>query len=177
MQVSFFVFGISAMEAHECIFMCVIKFALDRLFVHIFRYRVVDIKQCNGILADTQVTDKLTDSASVNIYFAGYRNTSYLLDGCSHSKEQIRTVSGMQASIFRRSLHICDSLCAPLPSQVSVSSYCASFGRISGFLLPSPSSSSISFTTWPEFLDHRACFLKASNRSSSEFSSISTPRL
>ena len=50
---------ISAMESHKCIFQCVIKFAFDRLFVHILRYRVVDVKQCNCILAYNS-SDELT---------------------------------------------------------------------------------------------------------------------
>ena len=44
------------------------------------------------------------------------------------------------------------------------------------FLFPSPSSSSISFTT-AGIRSSPACLLNASKRSSSEFSSISTPRL
>ena len=50
---------ISTMESHECIFQCVVIFAFDRLFVHILRYRVVDVKQCNCILA-YNCSDELT---------------------------------------------------------------------------------------------------------------------
>ena len=67
----------------------------------------------------------------------------------------------------------------PLWSRIQsdkVSSYWASFTRISGFLFPSPSSAAISAAT-SAILGSPACLLNASNRSSSEFSSISTPRL
>ena len=43
--------GIAAVEAHEGILVCVIEFALDGLFVHICRYRVVDIEQRYCIVA------------------------------------------------------------------------------------------------------------------------------
>ena len=62
------------MESHKCIFMCIVKLALDRLFVHILRNRVIDVEQCDSILAHTG-TDKLTQCA-VNINLAGYRNAS-----------------------------------------------------------------------------------------------------
>ena len=65
-------------------------------------------------------------------------------------------------------------LCASTQSK-RVISYCASFGRISGFMLPSPSSASISFTT-SGIRGSSACLLNASNKSNSEFSSISTPK-
>ena len=54
--------------------MCIVKLALDRLFVHILRNGVIDVEQCDSILADAGA-DKLTQCA-VNIYLAGYRNTS-----------------------------------------------------------------------------------------------------
>ena len=38
-------------------------------------------------------------------------------DGCLHSKERNQTVSGMQASIYRRLLRIHDILCDLQPSQ------------------------------------------------------------
>ena len=50
--------GIAAVEAHEGILMCIRELAFNRLFVHISRNTVVDIKQGNGILADAG-TDKL----------------------------------------------------------------------------------------------------------------------
>lgn len=62
------------MESHKCIFMCIVKLALDRLFVHILRNGVIDVEQCDSILAHAG-TDKLTQCA-VNIYLAGYRNAS-----------------------------------------------------------------------------------------------------
>ena len=46
--------GISTVESHEGIFQCVIEFALDVFFIHISRYGVVDIQQCNCIVADTR---------------------------------------------------------------------------------------------------------------------------
>ena len=63
------------MESHKCIFMCIVKLALDRLFVHILRNGVIDVEQCDSILAHAG-TDKLTQGA-VNIYRARYRNTYY----------------------------------------------------------------------------------------------------
>ena len=42
---------VSAMEAHEGILMCVIKFTLDGFLIHIIRYSVVDIKQRYNIVA------------------------------------------------------------------------------------------------------------------------------
>ena len=50
---------VSTVESHESIFQCVVEFALDGLFVHILRYGVVDIQQCNDIIA-YYLSDKLT---------------------------------------------------------------------------------------------------------------------
>ena len=41
--------GISAVEAHECISVLIIKLALDGFLIHILGNRVVDIKQGNRI--------------------------------------------------------------------------------------------------------------------------------
>ena len=38
------------MEAHKCICMLIIKFALNTLFIHICRNRIVDIKKSNRVL-------------------------------------------------------------------------------------------------------------------------------
>ena len=43
--------SVSTVESHECVFQCIIVFSLDGLFIHILRYRVVDIKQGNDIVA------------------------------------------------------------------------------------------------------------------------------
>ena len=51
--------SISTMESHECIFQCIIEFSFDGFFVHILRYGVVDIKQCNDIVA-YYLSDELT---------------------------------------------------------------------------------------------------------------------
>ena len=65
---------IAAMESHESIFQCVIAiFALDVSIIQICRNRVVDIKQCNNILADNG-SDELGE-CTVDINLAGYRNT------------------------------------------------------------------------------------------------------
>ena len=63
---------IAAVEAHKCIFLSIVIFALDSAVVHIRRDRIVDIQQCNSILADNR-SDELTE-CTVNIHFAGYRN-------------------------------------------------------------------------------------------------------
>ena len=56
-------------------------------------------------------------NATININFAGYRNASEQSDGCLRSKEQIQTVSGMQASICpAKATYFRCSLCEPLPS-------------------------------------------------------------
>ena len=117
--------------------LCISEFAFDLFFVHICRNCIIDIKQRHCILAD-HGTDKLAQ-CSVDIYLTGYREFPVRSDGCSHNMERIRTVSGMLASIFLRSQHIYDILCAPQSSLSNVSSYWASFERISG-LLPAPSS-------------------------------------
>ena len=64
---------IAAVEAHECIFLSIVIFTLYIAVVHIRRYRIVDIQQCNCILADNR-SDKLAE-CTVNIHFTGYRNT------------------------------------------------------------------------------------------------------
>ena len=166
--------GISAVESHKGIFVCIVKFALDVLFVHIIRYGIVDIKKCYSILADTG-SDELTQ-CTVDIYLTGYRNSLCRSDGCSHSRVQIQTVSGMQASISRQSLHIFGILCAPRSSlsgsahTVPVSAGSQAFYCLLPVLLPS-------LLRLAGILSSPSCLLNASNRSSSEFSSISTPRL
>ena len=61
------------MEAHEDILECVVIFTLDVLVVHILGYAVVDVKQCNCIVAHNS-SDKLAECA-VDIHLAGYRDT------------------------------------------------------------------------------------------------------
>ena len=61
------------MESHKCIFQCVIIFSFDGFFVHILRYRVVDIKQCNDVVA-YYLSDKFTQ-CTIDINFAGNRDT------------------------------------------------------------------------------------------------------
>ena len=61
------------MESHECIFQCVIIFAFNIFIVQVSRYRVVDIKECYSIFTYNG-SDEFAE-CSVNIYFAGYRNT------------------------------------------------------------------------------------------------------
>ena len=62
------------MEAHEDILLCIIELALDLLVVDVCRNGIVDIKQCNSIIADNG-TDELAE-CSVDIYLTGYRNAS-----------------------------------------------------------------------------------------------------
>ena len=51
--------GISTVESHESILKCIVKFSFDGLFVHILRYGVVDIKECNNIIT-YNLSDELT---------------------------------------------------------------------------------------------------------------------
>ena len=60
------------MEAHECIFMCVVELILDGFSIHISWYGVVDIKKSNSIHRYA-CTDELTE-CSVDIYFTRYRD-------------------------------------------------------------------------------------------------------
>ncbi len=116
---------------------------LDIFFVHIFRYRVVNVKKCYCILTYNS-SDELA-KCSVNIYFTGYRNslccqtavhiTWYKSELCL----ECRPAFSGDCYIFAISFVFFYPV-------FNVSSYCASFGRISGFLFPAPSSSSISFT-------------------------------
>ena len=62
------------MESHEGIGMLVIKFSADRLCIHILRYRVIDIKQCYGILTYAG-SDKLAE-CSVDINLTGNRDSA-----------------------------------------------------------------------------------------------------
>ena len=66
--------GISAVEAHEGIFLGIVIFSFDVGFKHISGNRIVDIQQSNHIVADNG-SDELTQSA-VNINFTGYRDAS-----------------------------------------------------------------------------------------------------
>ena len=62
------------MESHESIFVCIVVFSFNRLFVHILWYGIVDIQQGYDI-----ITDCLSDEfrkCSVDIYFAGYRDSA-----------------------------------------------------------------------------------------------------
>ena len=59
------------MEAHEGICVRVVKFACNRLLVHILGHGVVDVEQGNGIFRHT-CSDKF-GKGSVNVDFAGYR--------------------------------------------------------------------------------------------------------
>ena len=65
--------GIAAVEAHKCILVCVREFALDGLPVHISRNGIVNVEQCNSILAYAG-TDILAQAA-ININLAGYRDS------------------------------------------------------------------------------------------------------
>ena len=56
------------------ILLCIIELALDLLVVDVCRNGIVDIKQCNSIIADNG-TDELAE-CSVDIYLTGYRNAS-----------------------------------------------------------------------------------------------------
>ena len=107
--------SISTMESHECICQFVIIFSFDIFVIDILRNGVVDVKQCNCIIGDAK-SDVLAE-CSVDINFAGYRDTSGSQDGCLHSKVQIRTVTGMPASICQQMQHIFLHLCELLPSQ------------------------------------------------------------
>ena len=62
------------MEAHEGILMCIWELAFNGFLVHILRNGVVDIKEGYDIITDTG-SDVLRQ-CTVNIYFAGYRNSA-----------------------------------------------------------------------------------------------------
>ena len=62
--------GISTVEAHESILLCIVVFSFDIGFKHIGRNRIVDIKQSNHVIADNS-SDELAES-SVDIYLTGY---------------------------------------------------------------------------------------------------------
>src|SRR5699024_5816805 len=64
---------ISAVEAHESIFLCIVVFAFDLLVIHIIGYGVVDIQQSYGIVAYYS-SDELAEG-SVDINLAGYRDS------------------------------------------------------------------------------------------------------
>ena len=120
------------MESHKCIFVCIWEFALDLFFVHICRNVVVDVKQRHCILADYG-SDKLAQR-SVNVYLAGYRNAL-----CGQTAVHI-TRNKSELCLECRRAFSCDRnifprypLCSSTQS-FKVSSYCASFARISGFL-------------------------------------------
>ena len=114
--------------------------------------------KCNCILTYNG-SDEFTQ-CSVNINLAGYRDslccqtavyiTWYKTKLCL----ECRPAFSCNRNIFS------DILCVPLIQSFNVISYCASFGRISGFLLPAPSSSSISFTI-AGILSSPACLLNA----------------
>ena len=65
---------VTAMEAHKCICKLVVLELILLLIIDVLRYRVVDVKESNSIIADAD-TDILGKSA-VDINFAGYRNTT-----------------------------------------------------------------------------------------------------
>ena len=65
--------SVSAVEAHECILKCVIKFALDISLVHILGHGVVDVQKGNRILADNRA-DVLAER-SVDINLTGHRDS------------------------------------------------------------------------------------------------------
>ena len=64
---------IAAVEAHECILLCIVIFALNVFFIHILRHRIVDIKERYHIVA-YHCSDKLA-KRTVNVHFTGYRNS------------------------------------------------------------------------------------------------------
>ena len=100
------------MEAHECICQFVIIFSFDIFVIDIFRNRVVDIKQSNSIVGNAK-SDVLAECA-VDINLPEYL---WKQGGCLHSKAQIRTVTGMPASIYQQMQHIFLHLYELLPSQ------------------------------------------------------------
>ena len=64
---------ISTMESHKCIFLCIWEFCFNALFIHICRYCIIDVEECNCILADNS-SDELAE-CSVNINLTGYRDS------------------------------------------------------------------------------------------------------
>ena len=80
---------IPAMEAHKCIFVCIVEFIFDTLFIHICRNGVINIQQSNRILAHAG-TDKLAER-TINIHFTGYRN--------SHSRQTAVHVTGHKTEL------------------------------------------------------------------------------
>ena len=99
------------MESHKCISKLIIVFSFNIFIIDILWNRVVDIKQCNCIIGNAK-SDVLAE-CSVDINLTGYRNS----DGYLHSKVQIQTVTGMQASICQQMQRIFLLPYEPLPSQ------------------------------------------------------------
>ncbi len=65
--------GISTVEAHEGILLCIIELALDILIVDISRYGIVNVQKSYSIVADNSA-DELTEG-TIDINLAGNRNT------------------------------------------------------------------------------------------------------
>ena len=65
---------VAAMEAHEGVGQSIVELALDLLFPHLGRYRVVDVEDGDGVLGDTGA-DVLGESA-VDVNFATDGNTA-----------------------------------------------------------------------------------------------------
>ena len=66
--------GITTVESHKCIFVCIIIFSFDFTFIHICRYGIVDIQQGYSIVT-YHCSDKFTQCA-IDIHLTGYRDAS-----------------------------------------------------------------------------------------------------
>ena len=66
------------MEAHEdfLVSICVTfeLLTLDTLFIHILRYRVVDVKKCHSVLSDASAD--ILRQCTIYIYLTCYRNSA-----------------------------------------------------------------------------------------------------